>query len=482
MKSDQLPAPSERGLRALEECVRRDLDYIKYPEPPWVPRQTTGEGSAVLDVLVVGAGHGGLAVGVMLQRERVDNVLIIDRAARGHEGPWRSYARMPTLRSWKTVTGPDLGVPSLTFQSWFEAQWGADEFARMNKIPTTMWHDYLLWIRDVLALPVKSEVELLSVEPRGKLLCATLKERGVVSPVLTRKIILAMGIERSGRWWMPSHIEALPKQFRAHTSEHIDFRVLAGRRVAVLGAGASAFDNAATALEAGAREVHLFCRRAEPMVVQPYRWITFAGFLRHLHEMDDSWRWRFMHKVLSMREGFTQASWDRCARHANFTLHTGRPWVDARVEGGRVALETAKGPFVADFAIAATGVRMDAGLVPELAAAAPNIATWADRYTPPPEAADARLGAFPYLSADGAFTERRAGETPWIADIHLFGIGTTMSFGPAGASINAMAIAAPRLAAGVTRGLFAADLPRLWDAFAAYDQVQAVVDPERIAS
>ena len=57
-----------------------------------------------------------------------------------------------------------------------------------------------------------------------------------------------------------------------------------------------------------------------------------------------------------------------------------------------------------------------------------------------------------------------------------------MSFGPAGASINAMAIAAPRIAAAVTRGLFEADLPRLYEDLLAYDLPQVVLDPSRIAA
>jgi cation diffusion facilitator CzcD-associated flavoprotein CzcO len=145
-------------------------------------------------------------------------------------------------------------------------------------------------------------------------------------------------------------------------------------------------------------------------------------------------------------------------------------------------LETPRGAFGADFVIAATGVRMDPALVPMLRHCAYNIALWADRYTPPPEEADARLAAFPYLSPESSFIEKRAGETPWIADIHLFGIGTTMSFGPAGSSINAMSIAAPRLAAGVTKGLFAADLPRLLADLRAYAVPQVELDRSKLAA
>jgi len=57
-----------------------------------------------------------------------------------------------------------------------------------------------------------------------------------------------------------------------------------------------------------------------------------------------------------------------------------------------------------------------------------------------------------------------------------------MSFGPAGSSINAMSIAAPRVAAGVTRGLFEADMPRLFGELLAYDVPQVELDPARLAA
>ena len=77
---------------------------------------------------------------------------------------------------------------------------------------------------------------------------------------------------------MPATIaEALPDEHYAHTSDQIDFRA---RRqgVAVIGAGASAFDNAAMALEAGAASVELFVRRKQLPTINPNRWIEFAGF------------------------------------------------------------------------------------------------------------------------------------------------------------------------------------------------------------
>ena len=472
-----MPAP--KTLAQLEADVARDLDLTAHPRPAWLEPKTSG-GAPVLDVLVIGGGQGALAVAFALKRDRVDRLLCVDRAPYGREGPWRSYARMRTLRSLKDQTGPDLRTPSLTYQAWHEAQFGAADFAAMRLIPTELWADYLLWFRRVTDIPVRNGVTAGRIGPAmtdDGLPCLRVETSD--GPMLARKVVMATGQEGFGGWWMPEFLRALPRAARAHASEEIDFPALRGKVVAVLGAGASAFDNTAVALEHGAAEVHLFCRRDIVQDIQPYRWISFAGFLRNLHEMPDEWRWRFMNRVLSLREGFAQDTYDRAARHPNFTMHVGRPWTGARLQDGRVVLETPRGEFRADFAIAGTGVRMDPASAPELAGCAHNIAQWCDRYAPPPEEENERLGLFPYLNPDHSFAEKTPSETPWVQDIHFFGIASSMSFGPSGASINAMSLSAPRLAAGVTRGLFQADMPRLWREFCAFDLKQVVLDPAR---
>ncbi|MBC7801955.1 MAG: NAD(P)/FAD-dependent oxidoreductase [Gemmatimonadaceae bacterium] len=470
-------------LDDLTAAGARDLALVGHPRAPWLTPRLR-HGAPILDVLVVGAGQSGLATGFGLLRDRVDNILVVDRAAPGEEGPWATYARMPTLRSLKDQTGPDLGIPSLTYQAWHEAQWGAGHFAEMRWIPRGHWHDYLQWVRRVTGVPVRNGIAVTSIDPDrtddgSACLRAGLSDG---SALFARKVVLATGQDGTGRWWMPDFVAALPPHVRAHTHEAIDFPALRGRTVAVLGAGASAFDNAATALEAGAAAVHLFCRRAEPMIVQPYRWLTFAGFLKHMGDMPDEWRWRFMAYILGLREGFPPDTYARVNAHPNFTMHVGRPWTGAAATADGVRLDTPRGPFDAHYAICGTGVRHDFAQRPELMSCAGNIARWSDRYVPPESEADERLGQFPYLSPDYAFAERVPGQTPWIADIHLFGIGTSLSFGPAGSSINAMSTAVPKLVAGVTRGLFRGDLERNWAALRAYDIPQVVLDPARIAA
>jgi FAD-dependent urate hydroxylase len=122
---------------------------------------------------------------------------------------------------------------------------------------------------------------------------------------------------------------------------------------------------------------------------------------------------------------------------------------------------------------------MDFARCPELANCAGNIATWADRYVPPADERNPRLGGFPYLGDDFALTERVAGVTPWISNIHVFAIASTMSFGPSGASINAMTTAVPKLVYGLTRALFRADIEQHWASFKAYDVPQATLAPRR---
>lgn len=476
--------PSGDDLAALETEVKRQIEMTAHPRADWMAPRTRA-GKPVLDVLIVGAGQSGLATAFGLMRERVSNILVIDRAADGQEGPWETYARMPTLRSPKEQTGPDLGLPALTFQAWYEARHGTGSFAALYQIAAADWHDYLQWYRRVLALPVRNGVAATTINPDqlddgGRCLVVTLSSG---EALVARKVVLATGQDGTGEWWMPDFVRALPTERRAHACEvAIDFGGLRGKTVAVLGAGASAMDNAAVALEHGAAEVHLFCRRAEPVTVQRYRWLTFAGFLRHIADMPDEWRWRFLRNILQARESFPPDTYRRVLAFPNFFMHVGRPWIGAHMDGGRVRLETPSGAFDADFAICGTGVRQDVRLRQELAGFADRIALWRDRYTPQSGEEDLQLGAYPYLGPDYAFLEKNTGDAPFLADIHVFGIGSTMSFGPSGSSINAMTIAVPRLVAGVTRGLFAADLQRHWQALLDYDVPLVELDWSRITS
>ncbi len=449
-----------------------------HPRLDWMPERRTAAGERLLDVLIVGAGQGGLATAFELRRQRVRNVVVVDRAVRGREGVWRTYARMPELRSPKDYSGPDLGVASLTYEAWHLARHGRTDWEAVPLIRAADWADYLDWYRETLDLPVRNEVALVRIEPAPDHLRAHLETPTGGQVLPCRKIVLATGQDGLGRWWMPPEIEALPTRLRAHAADEIDFEALAGRRILVVGAGASAADNAAMALEAGAAEVRMLCRRAALQRVQPLRWLTFAGFLRHLGELDDEWRWRFMSRIIGMREGIPKQSFQRMARHAGFRLVPGAPVLGAEVADDQAVLRTPKGAFAADFVIAGTGIDIDPLLRPELRDIADEIARWSDRHVPPEEEQDERLARYPYLGPDQQFMERRPGAAPHLADIHDFTIATVMSLGPAGASINAMTTAVPRLVRALTRGLFRADVE--WHYVSLLDYDVAMFDFDEI--
>ncbi len=457
--------PPTDGLDRLAAHVREDLARTSHPAKDWMPPRPPTPGKRSFDVVIAGAGQGGLALAHALKRDRVTNILVIDRAPYGREGVWMQYARMPMLRSPKEFTGPDLGLPSLTYQSWHEARFGAASWAALGRIPKEHWNDYLLWYRRVLELPVENETELVGIAPRtGGGLDITVRRTTGLETLATRKLVLATGQDGTGAVRVDAGVRGgtARRDRRATTADDIDFAALSGKVVAVLGQGASAAPTRPRPPR-GRRARGAVVRAAwRTAAVPAYLWLTFAGFFRHIGEMPDAWRWRFMRHILNLRESFPQETYDRMRRHSNFTIHRGAGWTGAQMAGDRVRIMTAKGPFEADFLICGTGIDIDPARRPELAPFADRIATWRDRYTPPAGEHDTRLGRFAYHAPDGSFLEKVAGTAPFLADIHDFTIGTTLSFGPFGCSINAMNIAVPKLAAGITRSLFAADLETHW--------------------
>jgi cation diffusion facilitator CzcD-associated flavoprotein CzcO len=74
-----------------------------------------------------------------------------------------------------------------------------------------------------------------------------------------RRVVVACGIEPFA--WRPRGFDSLPQELVSHTADHEDLARFAGRRVAVVGGGQSAFESAALMAEAGA-DVDVFVRRS----------------------------------------------------------------------------------------------------------------------------------------------------------------------------------------------------------------------------
>ena len=202
------------GLPALEARLRQDLDYLELPAKPWVPRRQI-EGRPVVDVVVIGAGMSGLAIAASLRLLGIDNIRVLDRAPAGQEGPWVTFARMETLRSPKTLAGPAIGLPSLTFRAWFEAQHGAAGWEALGKIPRGQWMDYLGWYRRVMAVPVENGVAVSLLRPRADELVAVETEAG---EILARRVVLASGRDGMGGPFVPEMARGIDRRFWAHTA------------------------------------------------------------------------------------------------------------------------------------------------------------------------------------------------------------------------------------------------------------------------
>jgi FAD-dependent urate hydroxylase len=456
-------------LVELERRARFEMDCLGYPTRQWVV-PSSKNGRAVHDVIVIGGGQSGTSIAFRLLRERVTNLLVLDKSPEGLEGPWLTFARMHSLRTPKIVTGPDLGIPSLSARAWWQACFGEHSWEELGKIPRELWQAYLLWVRNTAGIDVCSEAEVTDIEPQDNLLVVRATVRGAAQTFLARKVVLATGIEGCGRWFIPNSItEALPRKCYAHTSEPIDFAPLVGKTVAVIGAGASAFDNAAMALENGAASVKLFARRKRLPTVNPNRWMEFAGFLRHFGDLDDQRKWRFMKIIFDMNQPPPQETYDRCCRHPNFSVHLDSPLERVRYEDEKVWLTNPQGTEAFDFLIAGTGFTVDLTARPELARFHDKVALWSDRYRPPAGEEHPLLGTYPYLSSSFQFTEKVRGSAPYLANIFSYTFAAMPSLA-CSAGISALKFGLDRIATGITRGLFVEDADAHLQSLRDYDE------------
>jgi cation diffusion facilitator CzcD-associated flavoprotein CzcO len=462
------------GLDALAQRVRFDLACLNHPPANWVVPAMHPSGDPVSDVVVIGAGMAGLVLTFSLLRNGIRNIRCLDRGTAGVEGPWVTYARMETLRSPKVLTGPAAGIPSLTFRAWFVAQFGAAEWQALDKIPRVMWMDYLRWYREVLALPVENGIEVLRIAPLDGLLALGLAGG---ARILARKVVMATGREGLGRQRIPGFMRDVPRRFWAHTSDAIDFAALRGRRVLMIGGGASAMDNAGEALEAGCAELHMLVRRATLPRINKLTGIGSAGFTHGYRAMSEAWRWRTMCYSDATGSPPPRNSTLRVSRHRNACFHFDCAVQAVHTCDDYVRVRTSRDrSLAADFIILATGFTLEAAARPEIAAYADAIATWADRYTPPPELANAELGGFPYLGPHFQFTEKRPGEAPFLADIHCFNHGASLSVGKVAGDIPGISTGAAWLAAGIAAEFYNRDIEAHWQILLDFDKPELFGD------
>ncbi|MSP67215.1 MAG: NAD(P)/FAD-dependent oxidoreductase [Alphaproteobacteria bacterium] len=443
------------ALAVLEARIAHGRECLIDRFDDWVPPAKGRD----CDVVIVGGGQSGLAAAFGLMRMGINRVRVLDAATAGGEGPWVRFARMLTLRSPKWLWGPELGIPDLSFRAWCEAAHGPAFYAAIAKIPKDLWMDYLVWFRRVVGVTVENEATVRGIEPDAGGLRVAVTRGGLEQWLATRKVVLATGMDGCGKPALPAQLTAglAPGTF-AHTLDAIDFPALKGRRVAVLGAASSAFDNASTALEHGAAEVRLYCRHTTIARHNPNMSLVYPGSLQAFSDLDDGLRWEVMRHVFARASAPTRETLNRAVRQPGFRLVLGAPWQRLAAQDEGIAITTPAGTWSADFVIFGTGFAPDLASRPELATCADLIALWRDRYHPPPALASEAVGAYPYLGPGYEFLERTPATAAWLRDVHCFNYGATPSHGISVGGNPAMRFGVPRLVHAIVRDFMRADV------------------------
>lgn len=459
------------GLAALEAQLQQDLDYLELPAKDWVPARAF-HGEPVRDVVVIGAGMCGLAALAKLQLSGISNAVAYDAAPAGQEGPWVTFARMETLRSPKSLHGPALGLAPLTFRAWFTAQHGDAAWQTLDKIPKACWMDYLIWYRKALNLPVYNNVRVTGIAQADELIALDLSG-AETGRVYTRRLVLATGRSGLGGFAVPDFLSKVDRRFWAHSADHIDFEALRGKRVAVIGAGASSMDNAATALEHGAAAVDLLIRRKAMPRINKMTGIGSQGVVHGMYQLPDAWKWKFVDYTAATQTPPPRASTLRVSRHANARFFLDCAINSVQQQENGLLIDTTQGALRYDFLIAATGFTNNFHDRPEFAAIAPHIRSWADgRYRPEMGPARQSMLEAPDLGPTFEFRERTPGACPMLAHIHCFNDAAMLTHGKVSGDIPAVSAGADRLARGIAASLFAEDVELH------YASLQAFATPE----
>ena len=470
---------SGAGLAALEASLARGLARLNHPPAEWTPELAGPDGRPAADVLIAGAGMNGLAAAFALRRLGIGRIRQIDARPAGQEGPWLAYARMELLRSPKHLAGPALGLPDLTFRAWWEAQHGAAGWQRLGFIARVDWARYLAWYGRVTGARVESGTRLLGLEPNGGFIAARVAGPDGEEVVHARQLVLATGREGQARPRIPAPFVPFIKQGARHSSEPLDAAALRGRRIAVIGLSASAFDNACVAAEAGA-EVVLLGRATRLPAVNKMKQTVYPGFAHGFPDLPDAERLAWLRHVAAARVAPPRHTVQRAMR-AGVRIVLGVETEAVEAEGDGLVLRMAKGAFRADEVILGTGFRFDLAAAPELAGIADRVLLWRDLDHGADDAGGAGGGARADIPADeyldcpalGPGFELRPRADPErgadpasLARIRCFGHAAQPSLGNLANDIPQASEGADRLARAIACDLFVEDAAhhraRLW--------------------
>ncbi|SDZ31349.1 FAD-dependent oxidoreductase [Herbiconiux ginsengi] len=472
-----LPVPlpdAPARLARLSREAHKQASISDYPTPPWNTNHQAGT-----SVLIVGGGQAGLVTAYGLRRKGIAGVLVVDAAPEGSAGPWDTYARMHTLRTPKDIKWPTWGVPAASPRAWFDARYGEDAWERIDQFPTADWHAFLEWYRISMGITVRFDTTVTEISGgsgNSPFRVGVRHHDGSRHTVTAQRVVLATGLEGAGGRNIPRELFAgIPTDRYAHTHDRIDFAALAGQRIGVLGGGTGAFDNAATALEAGAASAVVHLRRPAMPTVSPYRWMEFPGIIEHYASFTDEQKWAFNVHLSRVDQPATQNAIWRAFAFETFAFRCASPWNSATWTGEEIVVRTPQGEERYDFVIAATGISVDVSQRPELSDLAEHIMLWRDRLAPELIELMPHLGAYPYLDEHFGLRSADAGHEQRLRRIHLFNHGARLSTGVLSHQISGLYGGVRRLVDGIADGFFRDASSALLEQFLGFDTPAGVV-------
>ena len=159
--------------------------------------------------------------------------------------------------------GPELGNPALSFRAWYETLNGTAAFDALDRIPRTRVGRLSRLVPAGHGHDGPLRHAARSRSSRKATCCACISSRTACGASRPRASSCSRTATPApaGRTCPTSCARCRPSVW-THTTGNIPFDAMAGKVVGVVGAGSSAFDAAAVALESGAAEVHMFSRRA----------------------------------------------------------------------------------------------------------------------------------------------------------------------------------------------------------------------------
>ena len=229
-------------------------------------RRRSRNDSPDVEAVVIGAGPHGLSAAVHLRRAGV--------AAHALGEPmsfWQSMPRGMRLRSNMSATNMIEPVGPLSLNSYMGEI--GEEFG--HPVSLRRFVDYGLWVQRN-GVP---DLDMRKVTRLGRGGSGFVLDLDDGDSMTARRVVVACGIKPFER--MPAGFDHLPSSLVSHTGQHDDLSRFAGKRVAVVGGGQSAFESAVLMNERDAN-VEIIARTADVVYLRSWSPIHFMGPLRRV--------------------------------------------------------------------------------------------------------------------------------------------------------------------------------------------------------